>query len=111
MTTPVPHRLRAADLLDIIERLTTRTATEPSATIEISRNAKGEVQFSVKVYAGSNADAAAVEEATGRAYDQAVQAFESLRVEYPYTGEPPKERSTKEVAAIAANVAKRNASK
>lgn len=82
-TNEGPRRLRAADLLDIIERLTTRTATEPSATIEVTQNAKGDAQFSVKVYAGSNADAAAVEAATSRAYDQAVQAFEALRAKYP----------------------------
>ena len=84
MTTPAPpHRLKSSDLLEIIERLTTRTATEPSATVEITQNAKGDAQFSVKVYAGSNADAAAVEEATSRAYDQAVQAFDTLRTKYP----------------------------
>lgn len=84
MSSPTPtHRLRAADLLEIIERLTTRTATEPSATIELTLNAKGEVQIGVKVYAGANADAAAVEAATSRAYDQATNAFEALRVKYP----------------------------
>ena len=77
------HRLKSSDLLEIIERLTTRTATEPSATVEITQNAKGDAQFSVKVYAGSNADSAAVEEATSRAYDQAVQAFDTLRTKYP----------------------------
>lgn len=82
-TPAPPHRLKSSDLLDIIERLTTRTATEPSASVEITRNAKDDVQFSVKVYAGSSADAAAVEAATSRAYDQAVQAFDSLTTKYP----------------------------
>jgi hypothetical protein len=41
------------------------------------------VQFTVKVYAGSEADPAAVEAATSRAYDQAVQAFDALTAKYP----------------------------
>lgn len=97
------------DAQHVIEQLTTRTATEPSASVEISRNAKGEPQFTVKVYAPASAAPEDVERATGYAYDQAVQAFEALRAGYPFTGEPPKERGAKEVAAIAANVAKRNA--
>jgi len=97
------------DAQHVIDRLTTRAPSEPSASVEISRNAKGEPQFSVKVYASGGAAQEDVERVTGLAYDQAMQAFESLRVELPFTGEPPKERSTKEVAAIAANVAKRSA--
>lgn len=85
MTSPTPHRLKSSDLLDIIERLTTRTATEPSATIELTLNAKGDVQIGVKVYAGADADAVAVEAATSRAYDHATQAFEALRAKYPRT--------------------------
>lgn len=85
MATPTTRHPRPTsnDLLAIIERLTTRTATEPSASVEISTNAKGDVQFTVKVYSGSESDAAAVEAATSRAYDQAVQAFDTLRTKYP----------------------------
>lgn len=97
------------DAQHVIDQLTTRAPSEPSASVEITRNAKGEPQFTVKVYAASSATQADVERVTGLAYDQAMQAFEALRVELPFTGEPPKDRGTKEVAAIAANVAKRNA--
>ena len=93
MTEPAsdaPRRLRAADIIDAqqetIRNLTTRTATEPSASVDITRNAKGEVQFSVKVYSGADADPAAVSAATARAYDEATQAFDALAKVYPFGG-------------------------
>lgn len=47
-----PRRLRAADVIHAqqatIERLTTRRSTE-GASVELTRNAKGDVQISVKV--------------------------------------------------------------
>lgn len=89
-TTESPRRLRAQDVIDAqqetIRNLTTRTATEPTASVEISRNAKGEVQFTVKVYSGADADPADVQAATERAYDQAVQSFDSLGAKFPFGG-------------------------
>jgi hypothetical protein len=55
--------------------------------VEISRNAKGEVQFTTKVYAASSASDEDVQSVTGKAYDQAVQAFDALAVKYPFGAE------------------------
>lgn len=66
----------------------TRSSTEPSASVELTRNAKGEVQFTVKVSAGANADPSDVNAATGRAYDEATQAFGALAALYPFTVTP-----------------------
>lgn len=86
--TPVRPSWRIAyqDAQEVIERLTTRTATEPSASVELSRNAKGETQMTVKVYAAAGADEADVKRATEHAYDQAVQAYEAARAAYPFSG-------------------------
>ena len=72
------------DAQHVIDQLTTRAPSEPSASVEITRNAKGEPQFTVKVYASSSATAEDVENVTGKAYDQAVQAFDSLGAKYPF---------------------------
>lgn len=83
--TPRRLTLRDAyqDAQHVIDQLTTRTATEPSASVEITRNAKGEVQFTTKVYAPASADPADVQRATEHAYDQAVEAFDHLGALYP----------------------------
>lgn len=82
------RRWYAADFLEAqretIERLTTRAASEPSASVEITRNAAGNAQFTVKVYAPSSADEQAVKDATGRAYDEAVDAYDTLNTRYPH---------------------------
>ena len=71
-----PRRLRAADVIDAqqatIERLTTRRSTE-GATVELSRNAKGDVQIAIKV----TDDDAIV------ARDLAKQIFDELDTSYP----------------------------
>ena len=71
-----PRRLRAADVIAAqqatIERLTTRRSTE-GATVELSRNAKGDVQIAVKV----TDDDAIV------ARDLAQQIFDELDTSYP----------------------------
>lgn len=83
-----PRRLRAADVIDTLEtalvNVTNRPTGEPSASVELSRNAKGEVQHSVKVYAPANASAEDVRRATAHAYDQATQAFEALNSLHPF---------------------------
>jgi len=90
MSEPAPRRLTLADAYrdaqHVIDQLTTRTASEPSASVEITRNAKGEVQHSVKVYATSGADEADVERATSLAYDQATHAFDALNTLHPFGG-------------------------
>ena len=87
-TAAPPKRLRAADVIETLEtaltNVTNRPTAEPSASVEISRNAKGDAQFSVKVYATAHADPADVQRATAQAYDQAVQAFDALGVVYPF---------------------------
>lgn len=72
------------DAQHVIDQLTTRAAGEPSASVEITRNAAGNAQFSVKVYAPSSADEATVKAATERAYDQAVESYDALNVKYPH---------------------------
>lgn len=89
MTDPAtaPRRLTLADAYrDAQHALTaalSRTAAEPSASVEISRNAKGDAQFSVKVYAPASADPVEVRTATEHAYNEAVQAFDALASVYP----------------------------
>jgi len=85
-----PRRLRAADVIETLEtalhNVTNRPTAEPSASVEITRNAKGEPQFTVKVYATLSSTEADVQAVTGRAYAQAVQAFDSLATVLPYGG-------------------------
>lgn len=85
-----PKRLRAADVIDTLEQalhnVTNRPTGEPSASVELTRNAKGEVQFSVKVYATAHADPEEVQAATARAYDQATHAFDALATLHPFGG-------------------------
>lgn len=88
--TEAPKRLRAADVIETLEtalhNVTNRPASEPSASVEITRNAKGEPQFTVKVYASKSATSEEVHFVTGRAYDEAVQAFDALATKFPYGG-------------------------
>lgn len=83
-----PKRLRAADVIDqlqhTIDQLTTRTATEPSASVEITRNAAGNAQFTVKTYAPASADEDAVKAAMERAYNVAVDAYDALNALSPH---------------------------
>jgi hypothetical protein len=83
-----PKRLRAADVIDqlqhTIDQLTTRTSTEPSASVEITRNAAGNAQFSVKTYAPASADEEAVKGAMERAYNIAVDAYDAANAQYPH---------------------------
>ena len=83
-----PRRLTLADAYrdaqHVIDQLTTRTASEPSASVEITRNAAGNAQFTVKTYAPASADPEAVKAAAERAYDQAVDAYDTLNTRYPH---------------------------
>ena len=76
MTDDAPKRLRAVDVIEnqqaTIERLTTRRATE-GASVELSRNAKGDVQFSVKV----------TDDDPDAAHAAAVAIFDALEEKYP----------------------------
>ena len=87
-TETPPRRLTLADAYrdaqHVIDQLTTRTASEPSASVEITRNAAGNAQFTVKVYAPSSADPETVKAATERAYDQATDAYDTLNTAYPH---------------------------
>lgn len=71
------------DAQHVIDQLTTRGTSEPSASVEITLNAKGEVQFTTKVYAPSSAPAEDVQRATEHAYDQAVSSFDALVARFP----------------------------
>ena len=71
-----PRRLRAADVIDAqqatIERLTTRRSSE-GASVELTRNAKGDVQISVKI----------TDDDADEAHRQAVAIFDALDKLYP----------------------------
>lgn len=79
-----PRRWYTADWLALVERMVTRNTTEPSASVEISRNAAGNAQISVKVYALAHADEADVKAATERAFNQATDAYDALCAQYPH---------------------------
>lgn len=86
--TETPRRLTLADAYrdaqHVIDQLTTHTASEPSASVEITRNAAGNAQFTVKVYAPANAPMSEVELATGRAYEAATHAYDAANTLYPH---------------------------
>jgi hypothetical protein len=107
MTAAPTHRLRAADLLDIIERLTTRTATEPSASVEITRNAAGNAQFTVKLYATATVTDEELNAVMARAYDVATEAYDAANAQYPHFDkkkDADEERDARAAAAIARNL-------
>jgi len=83
-----PRRLRAADVIEaqqhVIDQLTTRPPSEPSASVEITRNAAGNAQFTVKSYAPSNAGEAEVKAAMENAFAVASDAFEAMNALYPH---------------------------
>lgn len=83
MTENGTRRMYTADWLDLIRDLQSRAPSEPSASVEITRNAKGDPQFTVKVYAPHSAELEEIERATSYAYDQAVQAFDALGAKFP----------------------------
>jgi len=72
-----PRRLRAADVIDAQQAALMAALTKTSgqgATVEISRNAKGDYQFAVKV---SDDD-------PNRAYEIAHTLADTLAADYPY---------------------------
>lgn len=81
-----PKRLRAADVIDnlqrTIEALTTRT-TEPSASIQFSRNAKGETQIETKLYVPGGTDRDALAALVADALLTAKEAYEDACAAYP----------------------------
>jgi hypothetical protein len=85
-----PRRLRAADVIETLEtalhNVTNRPTAEPSASVEITRNAKGEPQFTVKVSATASTDEETIRRVTERAHSQATQAFDALATLYPFGG-------------------------
>jgi hypothetical protein len=80
------------DAQHVIDQLTTRAAGEPSASVEITRNAAGNAQFTIKSYAPSNADAAEVTAAMERAYTVATDAYDAACTQYPHVPPAPKEK-------------------
>jgi hypothetical protein len=72
------------DAQHVIDQLTTRAPSEPSASVEITRNAAGNAQFSVKTYVTAGADEEALALAVERAYNQATDAYDSLNTAYPH---------------------------
>lgn len=86
--TETPRRLTLADAYrdaqHVIDQLTTRTASEPSASVEITRNAAGNAQFTIKTYAPSSASEDDVKAAMERAFNVASDAFDSMSALYPH---------------------------
>jgi hypothetical protein len=72
------------DAQHVIDQLTTRAPSEPSASVEISRNAAGNAQVTIKVYALSTATPEEVRAATERAYDEATNAYDTFNTQYPH---------------------------
>lgn len=72
------------DAQHVIDQLTTRAAGEPSASVEITRNAAGNAQFTVKAYSPSSATKAEVDAAMENAYDVAMSAYDSACAQYPH---------------------------
>jgi len=78
-TPEPPKRLRAGDVIDQQHAALMAALTKTSgqgATVEISRNAKGDYQFAVKV---SDDD-------PGQAYKIATAISDQLAADYPYGG-------------------------
>lgn len=88
MSEPTPRRLTLADAYrdaqHVIDQLTTRAPSEPSASVEITRNAAGNAQFTIKSYAPSNADEAEVKAAMERAYNVAMDAYDAANTKHPH---------------------------
>jgi hypothetical protein len=76
VSEPTPRRLTLADAYrdaqHVIDQLTTRAPSEPSASVEITRNAAGNAQFTVKTYVTAGAD------------EQATDCYDSLNTIYPH---------------------------
>ena len=72
------------DAQHVIDQLTTRAPSEPSASVEITRNAAGNAQFTIKSYAPSSATPEEVERAMGNAYDVALSAYDAACTQYPH---------------------------
>jgi hypothetical protein len=72
------------DAQHVIDQLTTRAPSEPSASVEITRNAAGNAQFTIKSYAPANADEAEVKSAMERAYNVATDAYDAACAQYPH---------------------------
>lgn len=104
--TETPRRLTLADAYrdaqHVIDQLTTRSAGEPSASVEITRNAAGNAQFTVKVYAPSSADEASVRAAMERAFNVAMDAYDAADHEHPHFDKKVDDEATKQARAAAA---------
>lgn len=112
--TETPRRLTLADAYKdaqhVIDQLTTRTASEPSASVEITRNAAGNAQFTVKTFATASASEDDVRQAMGRAYNVAMDAYDAACAEHPHFDkkkDDEAEREARAAAAIARSQAKK----
>jgi hypothetical protein len=72
------------DAQHVIDQLTTRAPSEPSASVEITRNAAGNAQFTVKSYAPSSATEEEVDAAMMNAYSVAMNAYDAACTQYPH---------------------------
>jgi hypothetical protein len=72
------------DAQHVIDQLTTRAAGEPSASVEITRNAAGNAQFTIKAYAPSSASEQDVDTAMENAYTIATNAYDAACAQYPH---------------------------
>ena len=88
MSEPTPRRLTLADAYrdahHVIDQLTTRTASEPSASVEITRNAAGNAQFTIKSYSPQSATKDEVDAAMQNAYDVAMDAYDAACKAHPH---------------------------
>jgi hypothetical protein len=79
------------DAQHVIDQLTTRAPSEPSASVEITRNAAGNAQFTVKSYAPASATHDEVDQAMENAYTVALDAYDAACAQYPHVD--PKAKS------------------
>lgn len=103
-----PRRLRAADVIDTLENtirnVTARRDAEPYATVEFTRNAKGDTQVSVKVSAAAGHDAKALSDLTHAVYAEAKATYDDACRSYP-APEPAPPKSAAENNGAAARAA------
>jgi hypothetical protein len=101
-----PRRLTLADAYrdaqHVIDQLTTRAPGEPSASVEITRNAAGNAQFTIKAYTPASADESELKAAMEHAYNVAMDAYDAASVQHPHFDKKKDDEAEREARAAAA---------
>jgi hypothetical protein len=87
MSTESPRRHTLTDAYNdaqaVIERLTARRASQPSVSVELTRNAKGETQIGVKVSTEGETDEQALADLVALTYREAYEVYDLAAARYP----------------------------